>query len=169
MKNEVKVLIVGHARHGKDTLAEILQAEFNLSFKSSSLAASEIFLYDAMKDKYGYETPEECFEDRVNHREEWHNLICEYNKDDKARLAKDIMRNSDCYVGMRSSAEIKECMNQNIFDIIVWVDASERLPLEDRSSFNIDRRDADIIIENNGNIGDLIKKAKRVFSLILGG
>ena len=34
--------------------------------------------------------------------------------------------------------EINECVKQNIFDLIIWVDASERLPMEDASSFNID-------------------------------
>jgi hypothetical protein len=78
---------------------------FGYNYKSSSLAASEIFIYDTLKDKYGYKTPEECFEDRVNHRAEWFDLICDYNKDDKARLAKEIMKSADIYVGMRSNEE----------------------------------------------------------------
>lgn len=145
-----KLLLIGHARHGKDSMAEILQENFGLKFKSSSQAAAEIFIYDALKEKYGYNTPEECFEDRVNHRAEWHQLICEYNIEDKARLAKGILEQADCYVGMRDYREIKECINQQLFDLIIWVDASERLALEDSSSFNIDREDADIIIDNNG-------------------
>ena len=96
-----KLLIIGHQRHGKDTLAEILNEEFGLRFKSSSLSAAEIFIYDELKYKYEYKTPEECFEDRVNHRAEWYNMICDYNKDDKARLAKGILESADCYVGMR--------------------------------------------------------------------
>jgi len=145
-----KLLLIGHCRHGKDSMAEILQENFGLKFKSSSQAAAEIFIYDALKEKYGYNTPEECFEDRVNHRAEWHQLICEYNIEDKARLAKGILEKADCYVGMRDYREIKECINQELFDLIIWVDASERLPLEDSSSFNIDKEDADIIIDNNG-------------------
>ena len=133
-----KILILGHARHGKDTFAEILRDQFGLKFKSSSVAASEIFLYDTLKEKYGYTSPEECFEDRVHHRQEWHELIVDYNKDDRARLAKDILKDADCYVGMRSGLEIDECKKQGLFDIIVWVDASERLPLEPKESFNID-------------------------------
>ena len=96
MKN--KVLIIGHARHGKDSMAEILNKEFGLKFESSSQSAANIFLYDMLKDKYGYKTPEECFEDRVNHRQEWYEAIVEYNKDDRAKLAKGILERSDCYV-----------------------------------------------------------------------
>jgi hypothetical protein len=148
-KEKIKILVCGHAKHGKDTFAELLNEHFGLTFKSSSQSAADIFLYDALKDKYGYKTPEQCFEDRVNHRAEWKDLICDYNKDDRAKLAKEILKNSDCYVGMRDRAEINECMKQGLFDIIVWIDASDRLPLEPADSFDIDKSCGDIIIENN--------------------
>ena len=166
-KTSPKFLVVGHKRHGKDSFAEILNEEFGFKFKSSSLAASEIFLYEALKDKYGYETPEECFEDRVNHRSEWYTLICEYNKDDKTRLAKEILKTADCYVGMRDDKEIEECMNQGLFDLIIWVDASKRLPLESSYSFNIDISVADIIIENNGTFEDFKEKVIRLGKILL--
>lgn len=161
-----KILILGHARHGKDTFAEILRDHFGLKFKSSSVAASEIFLYDTLKDKYGYGTPEECFEDRVNHRQEWHELIVDYNKDDRARLAKDILKDADCYVGMRSGMEIEECKNQGLFDIIVWVDASERLPLEPKESFNIDISYADFIVPNHGTYEEFEERVLRIGNIL---
>lgn len=162
-----KLLLIGHARHGKDSMAEILQEHFGLKFKSSSQAAAEIFIYDELKEKYGYNTPEECFQDRVNHRAEWHQLICDYNIDDKAKLAKGILEHADCYVGMRDYREIGECINQNLFDLIIWVDASERLPLEDVSSFNIKKSDADIIIENNGTYDEFKEKVIRLGNALI--
>jgi len=155
------MLIIGNARHGKDSLAEIMNEEYGLTFKSSSQAAADIFLYDTLKDKYGYTTPEECFEDRVNHRAEWKQLICDYNKDDRARLAKGILEHADCYVGMRDRDEIVECIRQGLFDLIVWVDASKRLPLESSDSFNIDSSCADVIIENNGTYEEFVEKVIR--------
>jgi dephospho-CoA kinase len=157
-----RLLILGSARHGKDTLAEIMNEEYGLTFKSSSQAAADIFLYNTLKDKYGYTTSEECFEDRVNHRAEWKQLICDYNKDDKARLAKGILEYSDCYVGMRDREEINECMRQGLFELIIWVDASERLPLESPESFDIDKTCADIIIENNGTYEEFKEKDLRI-------
>jgi len=157
-----KLLILGHCRHGKDTFAEILRDNFGFKFQSSSQAASDIFIYKKLKDKYNYENPIQCFEDRVNHRSEWYNLICEYNKDDRTRLAKDIMSVSDCYVGMRDILEVNECINQNIFDLIIWIDASERLPLENENSFNIEKKCADIIVENNGTYEDFYQKVIRI-------
>lgn len=97
----MKLLIIGHKRHGKDTLAEIFRDNFGMTFNSSSNAAAEIFIYDALKNKYGYKSFKECFYDRMNKRAEWYDLICEYNVKDKARLAKDILKDNDCYVGMR--------------------------------------------------------------------
>ena len=153
-----KILIISHKRWGKDTLAEILDEEFGFKFESSSQSASDILIFDKLKKEHGYETPEECFEDRVNHREKWYKLICEYNKYDKAKLAKGILKKSDCYVGMRDRAEIDECVKQGLFDLIIWVDSSKRLEEEDPSSFNIDISYADIIIDNNGTLEEFRQK-----------
>lgn len=160
-KMKRKLLILGHARHGKDTFAELLRDNFGLKFISSSQAASDIFLFDTLKEKYGYKTPEECFEDRMNHRAEWKDLICDYNKDDRARLAKKILEKADCYVGMRDRLEIEESMRQKLFDLIIWVDGSKRLPLEGADSFNIDISLADVIIENNTTLEEFKQKVFR--------
>tara|TARA_B100000927_G_scaffold283486_1_gene271280 strand:+ start:2415 stop:2939 length:525 start_codon:yes stop_codon:yes gene_type:complete len=157
-----KLLIIGNARHGKDTLAEILRDEFDLTFESSSKSASDIFIYDLFKEKYSYKTPEDCYQDRINRRQEWYEAICEYNKYDKARLAKGILSRTGCYVGMRDREEIKECINQGLFDLIIWVDASDRLPEEPATSFNIDKGCADIIIENNETYEDFHTKVLRL-------
>ena len=163
-----KLLILGNARHGKDTFAEILRDRFGLKFISSSQAAADIFIYDELKEKYGYKTSEECFEDRMNHRQEWYEMICDYNKDNRARLAKGILENADCYVGMRDRDEIDECMSQGLFDLIIWVDASDRLDLEDSGSFNIDISCADMVIYNNGTLEEFESKVKRIGKVLMG-
>lgn len=157
----MKILIIGSARHGKDTLAEIL-SDYGLTRRGSSEAAAEIFIYDTLKDKYHYTSPEQCFEDRVNHRAEWYDLICEYNYHDKARLAKDIMKTSDIYVGMRDNAEIEECQRQGLFDLIIGV-YDPRKPLEPPDSFNIDLwSKSDIVIPNSGTLDDLKAKVAKL-------
>ena len=62
-----KLLIIGHGRHGKDTVSEILCNDFKLSFISSSMFACKKFIYDELKDKYEYKSFEECYDDRHNH------------------------------------------------------------------------------------------------------
>lgn len=150
-KIQPTLLVISGMRSGKDTFGEIMASEFGLKYTASSQAAADIFIFDELKDKYKYETVDDCFNDRFNHRAEWYNLICEYNKDDKARLAKEILKYSDAYIGMRDREEIAECIKQNLFDIVIWIDASDRVPLEGSDSFNIDKSCADIIIENNSD------------------
>lgn len=156
------LLIIGHAQHGKDTTAEIIQHLTGMTFQSSSEAASQIFLYDALKDKYGYASPLECFEDRINHRTEWHNLISDFNTPDKAALAKHILMSSRMYVGMRSNAECEECLRQGLFSLVlgVW---DPRKSLEHKGSFDIDIWEkSDFIIPNSGTLGDLTKRVEKL-------
>jgi hypothetical protein len=42
------------------------------------------------------------------------------------------------------------------------VDASDRLPLEDSSSFNIDKACADVILDNNGTYEQFVERVIRV-------
>lgn len=159
----MKLLIIGHGEHGKDELAEMFKRLHGLTFTSSSKAASDLFIYDILKDKYGYTNAEECFQDRRAHRAEWYDLICEYNKDDKARLAKDILKSSNIYVGMRDLPELEECKRQQLFDLIIGVFRPGK-PLEDPSSFNIDIwKHSDIVIPNSGTLQDLENKVINLF------
>jgi hypothetical protein len=159
----MNILIIGHGRHGKDTVAEFFNSRFGLKYKSSSLACAEIFIYDLLKEKYGYSTFDECYNDRSNHRKEWYELIVEYNSKDKTRLAREVLSNgTSCYVGMRDRDEVIACTSQNLFDLIIWVDAGERLPLESSESFNITKDLADIVIDNNGDHDSLLKKLENI-------
>jgi len=160
----MKLLIIGNARHGKDTLAEIFSKHFNVNFESSSHAACRLAIYPVLKEKYNYSSMEECFLDRVNHRKEWYDMICDYNRNDPSRLTKDILSTSDIYVGLRSKRELDG--SRNLFDLIIFVDASSRLPLEGDDSCTISRNDADIIIENNLGIEEFEKKSLSLGKLI---
>lgn len=162
----MKLLILGHARHGKDTVAEMLKQEFNVDFLSSSEACAKIFIYDLLKEKYGYANFRLCYEDRVNHRTEWHDLIVDYNKKDPAKLAKEILKENNCYVGMRSDRELQECNKQGLFDLIIGV-YNPRVPEENKESFNIDFwSSCDIIIPNNTSIDDLRNRVRKIAPLI---
>jgi hypothetical protein len=117
--------------------------------------AAKIFLFDKLRGKYGYATLEECYVDRVNHRAEWFDEIAEFNRDDKTRLAREILKSNDVYVGMRRRAEVDACIEQKLFDAILWVDAGKRLPPESESSMELDFSVADLLIDNNGTESDL--------------
>lgn len=152
-----RLLIVGHGRHGKDELASIFKKNYSLRFSSSSEAAAKIFIYDALKDERGYESFKQCYNDRHNHRALWYDMICEFNKDDKARLAKLIMAENEIYVGMRDESEIQACLAADLFDCVIWVNRPST-PLEGSDSFNIDKSHADLIFHNDGTLDDLALK-----------
>lgn len=100
-----------------------------------------------------YATIEECFEDRVTdvNRVVWFNLISAWNTPDKTRTAKTMFdEGHDIYVGMRARDEYEACMAAELFDHVIWVDASDRLPPEQGGSMELTKEDADIFIDNNG-------------------
>jgi hypothetical protein len=119
-----------------------------------------------LKDKYGYKSFEECYEDRKQHRDEWFQMICDFNEPDKARLAKEILKRADIYVGMRSNSELQECKKQGIFDLIIGV-YRPLFPEEPMTSFDIDIwQECDIIIPNGETKKELktkINKLKLLF------
>jgi len=164
---DVKLLVLGQAHHGKDTVCEILRDTFGLRFQSSSMFCLRHIIFPALKGKYGYTTEEECYADRVNHRAEWYDLIAAFNEGDETRLAVGILRESDIYCGLRAKKELHACKNSGLFDAILWVDASDRIPPEDKSSCTVEPWMADFVIDNNGSIEDLRRGVKRAMDSIL--
>lgn len=153
--NKKKLLVIGHGRHGKDTVCEILRDKYGYSFESSSQFCSKLFIYDMLKKKYNYSSEEECYADRHNHREEWYNAICDYNVPDAARLGREIFKAHDIYCGLRNKREYFAMRNTNVFDYAIWVDRSDYLPLESKDSMTLEPWMADFHIDNNGTLEDL--------------
>jgi len=150
-----KLLIIGHGRHGKDTVCELLQDQYNYVFRSSSDFCAERFIYAALKDKYKYTSYDQCYQDRHNHRSEWFDMIHDYCKDDYARLGREIFQQNQIYCGLRNKAEFHAMRNTGVFDYCIWVDRSDHLLPEDRSSMNLEIWMADYVIDNNGTLTDL--------------
>jgi len=162
MKKLPKLLIIGHGRHGKDTVCEILRDNYGFSFESSSQFCSKLFIYDHLKDKYGYHSEEECYSDRHNHRAEWYNAICAYNIPDAARLGREIFKAHDIYCGLRNKREYFAMKNTGVFDYAIWVDRSDHLPLESKDSMNLEQWMADFTIDNNGTLEDLKRNSDQL-------
>lgn len=150
-----RLLIVGHGRHGKDTVCEILRDKYGFTFESSSKFCSKKFIFNKIKDFHGYATEEECYNDRHNHRELWYTLISTYCKKDPARLGREIFQEFDIYCGLRNKREFHSMRNQGVFDYVIWVDRSEHLPPEPIESMSLETWMADFVIDNNGTLEDL--------------
>jgi hypothetical protein len=164
----MNILILGHARHGKDTVAELIARFTSLYFTSSTQIYNEEFVFDAFSDKYGYETKIACFNDRVNHREEWYNLIKDYNSPDLTAGTRLIFDHSDIQVGIRDKDELEASITAGLYDLILGVH-NPNLPYESKSSFNIDvLRYAEEMIWNNGDLEELEEKVRYFCKHILG-
>ena len=157
-----KFIVIGNARHGKDTTAELLADELGLRMISSSAFACENLIFPNLKRQYGYLTADECFLDRINHRVEWFNLISSFNTPDPAKLARDILSTSDIYVGMRCASELHACLRANLADLVIWVDASQRVAQEGRGSCTVEQTMAHVVVDNNGSLVELIEGAREI-------
>lgn len=149
-KRKPRLLIIGHGRHGKDTVAQMISDQMGLKFTSSSLFVGEEAIWP-MWGHERYNSFQDMFADRVNYRSTWGDLIAAYNTPDKSRTASEMLeRGNHMYVGMRRIAEWQACMDKDLFDHVIWVDATKRLPLEPKDSNEMEAKHADIFIDNNG-------------------
>ena len=179
-----KLLVIGHARHGKDTVAEILQRDYGFTFTSSSLFCAEHVIWDAVQNptealehyveagcpgithlqltdelrmmaEQNYADHEACFKDRGNFRTAWFSLIAAYCYPEKERLAREIFEENDIYVGIRNKREYYSVVNSGLVDAVIWVDASERVDQEPMASCTVEPWMSNWIIDNNGSEEDL--------------
>ena len=152
----MRLMVMGYGEHGKDTVAEYLAEHLHLRMKSSSEFANKFIIYHQLAPKYGYMTLEDCFNDRRNHRAEWHELIKAYGKDDPARFSRALFAEYDIYCGIRDNEEFYAAKDEGLFDLAIWVDAGLRKPIEDLSSCKVDSSMADIVVDNNGTLVQLL-------------
>lgn len=140
------ILVVGHGRHGKDTVCEML-TEYGFRFMSSSEFVAREIIFDRIGHEYGGDF-DAMFEDRVNRRKEWRDMIAEYNTPDETRTARAMIdKGNNVYCGMRRMEELEACYRAGIFDMIWWVDRSLHLP--DDPSMSIDLTRVTHFIDNN--------------------
>lgn len=160
-----KIFVIGHGRHGKDTVGEFIQEICGLTFESSSMFCAE-HVVTPWLEKLGitYDSLDECYEDRVNHRMEWYNAIRDFNKEDESKLSAAIFNKYDMYVGIRSRVEFLAA--RHLSDLSIWVEASTRVPQVDPTC-KILPTDCDIIIDNNGTEEELREKMVRLLNLIV--
>lgn len=161
-----KLIVTGHAHHGKDTFCEMLEELFGYRSVSSSAFMSP-FIFEKIGKLYGYKNLEECWNDKKNHRKEWFDIIVEYNTPDLSRLGREIFREHEIYNGIRNITEFDALKNKGLYDLSIWIDSSERLPAENSSSMTISMEDCDLVFDNNEIFKKNSKKHReKVYSFI---
>lgn len=162
-----KLVVTGFARHGKDTVCQLLKEEHGFTFESSSQAVGFKAVYPTLRLKYKYKTFEDCYNDRVNHRQEWFELIKAYNTPDLAKLGREILQYYDIYCGLRNMGELEAMIVEGIVDCIVWVNASTRVEAEPSTSITITPNDCDFVVDNNGSLEDLKVEVQRLVEKLI--
>ena len=152
---------------GKDVMAEYLRDKIGLTFQSSSYFACERFLYPIFKDKYGYESIQECYQDRHSEgmREAWYNAISDLNRVDATTISTAMFEELSVYVGLRSEVELKAAQQKWPDCLTIWVDASDRIVPEESTSCTVTADMADIIIKNNGTLEQFYKKIDKILPI----
>lgn len=147
----VRLLIIGHGEHGKDAVGAVLREQYGLRVISSSEFAAQTAIFPLVSDIY----PDwrAAYADRRHHRSLWYHAIRAYNLRPGPMLAEQVLEDHDAYTGMRSRDEFER--SRGLFDLVVWVDASRRLPPEPAGSMELTADDADWIVDNNGAEGAL--------------
>ena len=176
-----RLLIMGYARHGKDTVCELLRDLYGFRFTSSSQFCAERVVFPALQKRYAeltimerpdvpiYETAQQCFDDRANHRKLWYNLITAHNTPDLARLGREIFEGHDVYCGIRNAREFHALRNAGVFDVAIWVDASARgLPAEGKDSCTVEPWMADFVLDNSGSLDDLSRNLGALMGTLIG-
>lgn len=152
----MKLMILGYARHGKDTVSEIVCRDYGMTFQSSSHFVAEKAVRPALAEQgIVYSSFEEMYADRVNHRKKWHDAILAYNTPDLTRLGRELYAIHDIYCGIREGQELRALQEAGVIDFTIWVDASKRKPPEDTESCTVTPDMADYILDNNGRLADL--------------
>lgn len=160
-----RLLLIGHGRHGKDTAAALLADRLRLSFVSSSEFAAAHAVWPLVADLGIWADWRAAYADRAQHRELWFHAIAAANARPGPSLAARILEDHDLYVGMRARAEFDR--SRHLFDLVIWVDAGDRLPPEPTSSNELTRADADLVLDNNGAEADLPARVRDLAWVIL--
>lgn len=158
----MKLFVIGHKEHGKGHFCQIAQRIFGLSAMGTSVFNAQM-MFNLMRDTHGYATIEECHADRKNHRKFWFDKIREFCGDTPHRVYQNIFADHDICEGARNRQEFNSGLKHGaVGDLIIWVDASERKPIEADDSMELTKEDAHIIITNNGTIEEFEAKVIRL-------
>ena len=148
-----KLLIIGYARHGKDTVAEILARKYGFRFTSSSEFVGREIIWEDWGKRF-YPDFDAMFADRVNHRELWMRMISLYNTPQKDRTARTMLsRGYDMYVGMRRADELDA--SRHLFDYVIWVERAGFPPETGSMDITKELAKPDYVIHNGGTLEEL--------------
>lgn len=157
----MKIGIVGPGLSGKDTAAEIIARETSLRYKAGTSKWAANLVWHRISTYYS--TPEACWQDRRNHREEWAQIIGEYNQDDPVALYRDCLAEQDILTGIRWKHEFDACRAVGLCDLWIYI---SRPSIPRDGTLEVAQADCDISIYNAGTLSDFEWKVKNLCSVL---
>lgn len=112
----MKMIINGHAQHGKDYLAAAVAQELGMRHLTASMWFAEKHMMPAFPGKWS--CVEEAFQDRKNRRTLWYEMM----RVDAPNWQLDFMEHSDIFTGHRSVSEhnqMRQAMGDGVLSIFV--------------------------------------------------
>jgi hypothetical protein len=152
-----RLAICGPGRCGKDTASIWLRDHTALRYYGSTSEAAASLVFSKISGEYGYQTVEECFQDRHNHRELWAKSIWDYNRPLGITLYEDMLKVTDVLNGIRRKGELQALLSRDMIDLVLWIDRD----VPEDPSLEMDSSVADFIIPNNGTLEDLYQRLTR--------
>lgn len=148
-----KLLVLGHAGVGKDTVCELLCETKQLVYKHTSMIAAKIVMQEFEKLDIKYDSAKDCYEDRNKHRNFWFSTLREYNYKYANAFFTLATQESDIYCGMRDTAEFRAVLPE-VRDVIyvkrdgILVDKTMRIACMREFT----------VLTNNGSLAELKEK-----------
>lgn len=166
-----RLMVIGYARHGKDTACEYLRDRYGFTFISSSTFVLKKAVRPRLaQEGYTYASIEECQAQREtvpDWRRIWFEAIRDYNTPDLTRLGKELYEQYDIYCGIRRLEEFLALQAAKVFDVAIWIDASVRLPPEADTSNTLSPNIVDYVVSNNTTLSDLHRRLDGLMQGIL--
>ena len=169
-----RILVVGHARHGKDTVALYMQKMHDYRFVSPSWMYLMEVIWPAIRGVYQtsttfrnvrelaemeiqYENVSDALEYKGEHRKLWFDLISEWLSGDLLRAARIVYGDGHIHCGIRRVDEFTAvCEEFNPY--VVWVNSLERgVPPEPKESFQLTESMAHWVLDNSQGLPHLYK------------
>jgi hypothetical protein len=147
-----RLLIVGYGRHGKDTMADILEEITGLRYGGSTSWAALPFIARTLGMH-----PQKVWESRHANRQFWFDFCNVLRKNDPLFLVRRVLKQGDLVVGIRDKEELDCCRASGWFKRIIWVDALSRIP-EGDATVKFKPADCDEIIFNNTTRAEFVQR-----------
>lgn len=155
------ILFVGHGRAGKDEAGEYLALITNLRFAGTTSK----YLCRYVAARMGI-SEEEAYRTRhhASNRDYWYNTGNDIRRDDPGMLLREALQHGEITGGIRDFEEIKVAREQNLVDIIVWI---ENIWVTVDTTVKFSPRECDLTIPNNWGLQEYHERLYR-FAKLLG-